>query len=297
MKDCTLIATLPSMNNLKKVIEIFKNPYISEVRFNTGVAISTTIDETLSLLKQLSTDYKKKLWIDIKGRQLRVSKWADPLYSCIELNHDIEVSYPAKVYFRNGDNCNITHINKNKLYVDPLPRHALGAGQSVNIIAKSVMINGYLTEKDKQYLEACKKLKLTNIMASFVETFEDLAEILKIIPQANIVSKIESLKGIEFISKYNVPNLMAARDDLFIECEQSYKILSYLSTIIEKDKNAICASRIFSSLENKETVDMCDFADLTLMYNLGYKKFMLCDNVCNYAFNKAIKGWKEFING
>lgn len=296
-KDCTLIATLPSLNNLNKVIEIFKNPYISEVRFNTGVSIPTPIDTTLELLKQLSIDYNKTLWIDIKGRQLRISKWADPLYSCIELNHYIEVSYPAKVYFRNGDNCNITNVSKNKLFVDPLPKHALGAGQSVNIITNSLIVDGYLTEQDKQYLTLCKKMNITNIMASFVESFDDLSEILKIIPQANVVSKIESLKGIDFISKYNVPNIMAARDDLFIECEQSYKIFTYLKTIIEKDKNAICASRIFSSLENKETVDMSDFADLTLMYHLGYRRFMLCDNICNYAFDKAIQGWEEFING
>ena len=297
-QDCILIATLPSLNNMEKVQRVFENPHISEVRFNTGVQTAYSIEETLEILKKLSMKYNKKLWIDIKGRQLRVTKWADPLYSCIELSHRVQVLYPALVYFRNGDRVNITHIKDgNKLFVDPLPRQALGAGQSVNIIAKDIEIDGYLTEKDKQYLIACRKLDLTHIMASFVETFDDLAQILTILPNSQIVSKIESLKGISFISQYNVPNLMAARDDLYLQSGQDYSMLNHLKTIIERDSKAICASKIFSSLEKRETVDFADFADLELMYSMGYRKFMLCDNVCNYSFIKAIQAWEEFING
>lgn len=297
-KDCMLMATLPSLSNMKKVENVFQNPYISEVRFNTGVQTQYTIKETLEMLRQLSIKHGKKLWIDIKGRQLRVAKWADPLYSCIELNHNVEVSYPAQIYFRNGDRVNITHIKDgNKIFVDPLPREALGAGQSVNIIAKEMKIDGYLTQKDIEYLTACKEMNMPYIMASFMESFEDLQQILSLLPWAQIVSKIESLKGIDFISHYQIPNLMAARDDLYLQSGQSYHMLNYLKAIIERDSNAICASKIFLSLERRETVDFADFADLELMYNMGYKKFMLCDNVCNYSFAKAIQAWEEFING
>lgn len=297
-KDCTLIATISSLNNIENIEKIFNNTHISEVRFNTGVQTPYTLRETLEILKNLSIKYNKKLWIDIKGRQLRVTKWADPLYSCIELNHKVEVLYPAQVYFRNGDRVNITHIKDgNKLFVDPLPRYALGAGQSVNIIAKDIEIDGYLTEKDKLYLKECKKLGIKNIMASFVEKFDDLAEILHILPNARIVSKIESLRGIDFISKkYVLSDLMAARDDLYLQSGEGYNMINHLKTIIAKDSEAICASKIFLSLEKRETADFADFADLELMYNLGYRKFMLCDNICNYCFEKAIKSWEEFIN-
>lgn len=297
-QDCVLIATLPSLNNMDKVQKVFSNPHISEVRFNTGVQTAYSISETLDILKNLSIKYNKKLWIDIKGRQLRVTKWADPLYSCIEISHRVQVLYPAQIYFRNGDRVNITHIKDgNKLFVDPLPRQALGAGQSVNILAKDIEIDGYLTEKDKQYLRVCKKMDLNYIMASFVETFEDLAQILQILPNAQIVSKIESLKGMSFITQYNVPNLMAARDDLYLQSGQNYSMLNHLKTIISRDSGAICASKIFLSLEKRETVDIADFADLKLMYDMGYRKFMLCDNICNYSFEKAIQAWEEFING
>lgn len=298
-KRCKLIATLPSLNNMEKVERVLENPYISEVRFNTGAQTPYSVDKTLNILKALSIKYNKKLWIDIKGRQLRVTKWADPLYECIELSHKVQVLYPAKVYFRNGDRVNITHIRDgNKLFVDPLPRYALGAGQSVNIIAKDIEIEGYLTEKDKLYLKACKNKDIDNIMASFVEQYEDLSEILMILPNAKIVSKIESLKGIDFISKYNVvPNLMAARDDLYLQAGEGYNVIRLLKTIISKDSDAICGSRIFLSLEKRKTPDLADFTDLELMYKIGYRKFMLCDNICNYCFEEAIKSWEEFING
>lgn len=202
------------------------------------------------------------------------------------------------MYFRNGEKVDIAHIKDgNKLYVDPLPKHALGAGQSVNIIAKDIEIEGYLTDKDKQYLTICKKMNLNNIMASFVEKYDDLADIWQIMPNAQIVSKIESLKGIDFILKHNIHDLMAARDDLYLQTGQNYSMLNHLRTIISRDSGAICASRIFMSLEKEETVNFADFADLELMYSMGYRKFMLCDNVCNYAFEQAINAWEEFMNG
>ncbi len=299
MKEkCTLIATLPALNNMSKVEQVFRNSHISEVRFNTGAQTPYSPEETLSLLKGLSTKYRKRLWIDLKGRQLRVIKWADPLYSCIELNHNIQLLYPAKVYFRNGDEVNITHIKDgNKIFVDPLPKYALGAGQSVNIIAEEIEIDGYLTPKDKEYLAVCKRLGLRYIMASFVESFNDLTEIRSFLPHAKIISKIESEKGLELISQYKMSGLMAARDDLYLQTGQNSNMIKHLKTIIKSDPKAICASRIFLSLQKNDTADFADFADLELMYRIGYRRFMLCDNVCNYCFEKAIHAWEDFING
>lgn len=294
-KECSLIATVRLNDDLSKILA---NKYVSAVRFNTGVETYETVNETLNILRKATEFFKKELWIDIKGRQLRVVKWADPMYSCIELNHKVDILYPAQIYFRNSDKVNITHVkNGNKIFIDPLPRQALGAGQSVNIIAKDIIIDGYLTNKDKEFLKLCKEKGINNIMASFVEEYNDLIQIKKYLPSANIISKIESLKGIEFILKNRVSGLMAARDDLYLESGQGYKMLKYLRMIISKDKNAICASKIFTSLEKRNRVDFSDFADLELMYNLGYRKFMLCDNVSNYAFEKAIGAWEEFING
>ena len=186
-------------------------------------------------------------------------------------------------------------INGNEVYVDPLPRHAVGAGQSVNILSNNLEIEGYLTPKDIEYLNICNKFGINNFMASFVEDFDDIADILKIVPNANIVLKIESKKGINLVNGY-LPgaNLMAARDDLYIQT--GLEMMKHLKSIISRDKNAICASRIFMSLEHNEAPDFCDYEDLEYMYALGYRRFMLCDNVCNYAFDRAIEAWKQWIS-
>ena len=295
MKDnCSLLVTLPSLNNKDKILEIFKNPLISAVRFNTGVVSQIPMESALKVLKGLADENHKTLWIDLKGRQLRITKWADPLYEAIELNHEISAQLPAKIVLRGEEPVNITRIDKNKIYVYPIPRHAVGAGQSVNIISPTLKIFGYLTEKDKEVLTICKKEGIFNVMASFVEEESDLDEIRQFLPLASIVCKIESLKGAKFVLNSFGKSLMAARDDLFVECENSYEILKMLELIVSKDPSSICASRIFSSLEKSDKVSLADFCDLELMYKMGYRNFMFCDNICNYSLPKALEAWQEF---
>lgn len=296
MKNLTLIATLPNINDRKKVNDIMSNPNITSARFNTGVNTLMSTYDTVQTLNDISKYYGKDIWLDIKGRQLRITKWADPAYDAIELNHNISIIYPAKIYFRNSSVCNIIRTRGNKILVDEPPRQAVGCGQSVNIIAKDLEIEGYLTSQDIEYLEVARKFGLNKVMASYIEKEEDLLSILSLNSNATIVSKIESLKGLKFIAENNIKNLMAAREDLFIEIGQSIEILKLLKTIIQRDEKAICASRIFSSLEHSPEISLADYSDIALMESIGYKSFMLCDNISNYQFVKAIKAWEKYKN-
>lgn len=295
MKDCKLIATLPSLNNINKVESVFACPFIKEVRYNTGSVSPYSPSATIQMLKTLSEKYQKKLWIDLKGRQLRVIEWGNPMFSCIKLNHEIEVECPAKIYLRNGEFCNIMQVvDGYKLFVDPLPKHAVGAGQSVNILSKNIKVKGYLTEKDIQFIEAAASAGIKSFMLSFAENYEDLADVLKIVKDAELVLKIESEKGIDLV-KQNLPGAryMAARDDLYIQT--GLNMMQHLKTIAETDPTAICASRIFMSLEKSEEPEFCDYEDLEYMYSMGYREYMLCDNICNYALEPAINAWKKWI--
>ena len=163
--------------------------------------------------------------------------------------------------------------------------------------SKNLKIEGYLTEKDKIYLSVCKELGIKNIMASYVEDISDIVEIKMLNDNTDIVCKIESEKGIKNINELDGFNLMAARDDLYLELGNPYYMTYALNRIISEDKNAICASRIFTSLEHHPTISYSDFEDLEKMYEMGYRNFMLCDNVSNYCFDKAIDGWRLFLNG
>lgn len=295
--DCSLIVTLPRIyKNENKIKEIFENELVSSVRLNTGV--NQLIDNKLLLeeLIKLKELYKKIIWLDIKGRQLRINAWADTRYEVVELNHDIEIEYPAYIQFRNGSESEINYTRGNKIILRDPPKEAVGKGQSVNIRAKELVIKGYLTENDKELLELSKQYGLNDIMASFVEDMNDLSEILKINQSANIISKIESLKGIQFINENLYLQLMAARDDLYIETGRNLEIMKYLKLIIAKDPKAICASKIFDSLESSSNVALQDYSDLELMYNMGYRSFMLGDNVSNYKLTLALRAWRDFTN-
>lgn len=297
-KECSLIVTLPKLCSKNEPIikDIFENDSVSSVRLNTGVNQLLENSKLIEELIKLRELYKKIIWLDIKGRQLRINCWADLKYEAIELSHEIELEYPAYIHFRDGSESEICRVRGNNILLSEPPKRAVGKGQSVNIRAKSLEIKGYLTEKDREILELSKQYGFNDIMASFVEEMNDLSEILRINPNANIVSKIESLRGIEFILNNPYLNLMAARDDLYIETGENISILKYLKMIIERDKNAICASKVFDSLENGNKVSLQDYSDLELMYSLGYRSFMLGDDVSNYKLTLALKAWRDFIN-
>ena len=296
-KYCKLIGTLPSLHDVKGIEFMLNSPDIQEVRLNSGVNDLLTPKEMVDKLKKIEDTYKKKVWIDLKGRQLRIESWADPSYEAIELNHEIEIEYPAKIIFRGSNESNIVHTRKNKIVLDRPPERAVGKGQSVNILAKSLNITGYLTDQDKALIEESSKVGLNNYMASFVENNDDLVEILRINPNAEIISKIESMKGMEFVLKQGQYfKLMAARDDLYNETGRNIKILKCLKEIITRDKDAICASRIFSSLNNSNSVELSDYEDLELMYEYGYRNFMLGDEIRGPKLVKALSAWREFKN-
>lgn len=297
MKNCKLIATIPALVNKANVNRVISNPLISGVRWNTGVVSPFSEVETLEKLSSQCKLYNKQFLVDIKGRQLRIKEWGQPLYNVVRLNHSIKIEGKAKVYFRGEEPLNLVYAKGNEIFVDPIPRYAVGAGQSVNILSDNIEIQGYLTPKDIKYLEAARSLNINNILASFIESDKDILDIKLVHPNSNIICKIESKKGIENILNLSGYNLMAARDDLYIELESNPYSMNYsLQRIISQDPSAICASRIFTSLEHSNSISYSDFEDIENMYKMGYRTFMLCDNICNYHFNEAIEGWKLFIN-
>ena len=90
----------------EKIRNIFRCPWIKEVRFNAGVVTLMDVLEVISLLKELSAQYGVKIWIDLKGRQLRIIKWSALQADVVELNHKISLDYdpPAYIFFRGALN-------------------------------------------------------------------------------------------------------------------------------------------------------------------------------------------------
>ncbi len=305
-----LIVSVPQVHQQDLLKEIISCPGVDAVRYNTGMRSAYSPDETVKRLKLACDKASMPLYLDLKGKQLRVVRWANLPDGPIILNHNIKTKLPAKVYFRGDERpCNLIEVvNGNEIFVDPLPSQPVGEGQAVNIISNSLEIEGSLLPVDYKFVEAGVKYGVTRFMLSFVESLDDGLELKKAIRDClpaskkslkdfEIRLKIESEAGVKFVQEVNdfelTPyRLEAARDDLMIHIGVT-NMLKALKEIIKKDPQAICASRLLMGLKEGE-VSMADVSDLELMYRLGYKGFMLSDTISRLHFRQAVEFYTKW---
>jgi pyruvate kinase len=107
-------------------------------------------------------------------------------------------------------------------------------------------------------------------------------KVCDLLPGAEVVLKIESQRGLEFAKRYGAQHgrLMAARGDLYVEVLQPHKVISALRVVIDGDKNAIVASRLFDSLAWQPVPVSADITDAGYLLEIGYRTFMLGDQIC-----------------
>ena len=294
-----LIVTLPAVTN-PDLADIIAHPQVGAVRYNVGMRTPFSPRDTLDKIEKITRIEKKLLWVDLKGRQLRIVRWADPDYGEMELNHSLSVDLPATVVFRGGFRSTIVGIEGNKIYIAPNPKEALGAGQAVNILGRNLVIDGYLTDTDVAYIKAAGELGLNHFMLSFAESESDIASVVNINPKADVVLKIESSLGVSLVNRFDPRQwkncrLMAARDDLMIQLNASPSyMLRAVKRIIERDKTAIAASHLLTSLQHGP-VSAADLSDLYLLYQWGYRDFLLSDTISHYYLPQAFQVWRDLM--
>ncbi len=276
-----IVTMPPYAEHLNEVLEHDK---VSGIRLNTVMPIKGKLEDTLKKINDSTKEKGKDLWIDLKCRQLRIKNFGVPPFTEVELSHEIEVYTPCKAYFsERGEEATVLEVEGNKLIMKEGPRRVVGPGESVTITHPTLKIKGYLTEGDKKYIDNCNKLGINKFMLSFVEQKEDIEELLKYSPNAEIISKIESKKGLDFVkdfSKNSKNRLMAARGDLYMQLHWPHKIIDVLENILYKDESAIVASRILDSLSNNSEPTCEDIGDLDNLLRMGYKTVMFGDYVC-----------------
>ncbi|NHI92420.1 MAG: hypothetical protein EAX96_07940 [Candidatus Lokiarchaeota archaeon] len=278
----------PDVSYLKDIIS---HSMVSGIRFNTAIPFEIPKRKILYQFKKKI--FPKKLWVDLKCRELRIKEQVTIPNDLIELNHQIEIKTPTIMYYNEGEKYLVIDeiINGNKLKIR-IPKNApndfkicFGKSASVNI-PEVQKIYGYLTDNDREYIQAALENDIHDFMISYVEDPSDIKEVLELDPNASIIAKIESEKGLEFVkSHYNdfkeKVHLMVARGDLYIELDRPHKILNAMKIIIEKDPDAIAASRILLSVLNSEQIPNCtDICDIGFILQLGYKNLLLGDHVC-----------------
>jgi pyruvate kinase len=273
----TAIVTVPPYATF--LDEVARHPLVSGFRLNTVMPLKETPREVLAHLSKLG----QPLWVDLKGRQLRVVTAAMPPFTDIKLSHRIKVNTPVDAYFSDAnERARVAAVHGDRLIMEDGPRRMVGPGESVNIIDPSLEIEGTLTETDKAYLAAMKDLGLTKVMLSYVEAPEDAQEVRDLLPGAEVVLKIETQRGLEFAKRYGnqYGRLMAARGDLYVEVLHPHKIISAIRVAIYGDEKAILASRLFESLAWQPVPVSADITDAAYLLELGYRTFMLGDQVC-----------------
>jgi len=301
--------------------ELSVNKKVAGLRLNTVMPVKGTVrDQLKHLMKYIGF---KDLWIDLKCRQIRVSRGSEfynkprkprsykidgktivcdpsdprvygdvvtPPWAVIKIDHKIKVDLsrgPIKVYFNDGYTVArlVEIIDGDQLVMLDGPERVVGAGESINIVDPSLEIEGFFTGLDEEYIREASSLGLHKYMLSFVEEDSDIEKVLALDPKAEIVAKIESERGLEWVRsgykkfKDNV-RLMSARGDLYVEVTRPDKILMALKTIVDADPQAILASRILTSLRNGPRPTCSDITDVYAMLKMGYHNFMVGDDIC-----------------
>jgi pyruvate kinase len=259
--------------------EIVCNPLVSGLRLNTVMPVKGGPQDALERLSNLG----KPLWVDLKGRQLRVVGGAVPPFTEVRISHRIRVDTPADVFFSDGsDRGRIVAVDGDRLILADGPRRMIGPGESVNIPHASLEVEGVLTGNDRLYLEAMPAFGLKQVMLSYVEAASDVEAVRALLPDAELILKIESRRGLAFARRNGnrCGRLAAARGDLFVELTRPHQLPQAMEEVIRADPAAIAASRIFDGMAREPVPSSAEIGDFALLLRQGYRTFMLGDAVC-----------------
>lgn len=246
------------------------------------------LEEELKLLAGFGLT--NPLFYDIKGRQLRVVDVHDnPRYLDLTLNHPINVDTPTPVLFKAGsDRALLREVTEGgrRLIFDGGPKYLVRPGESLHIRHPSLQVGGQqFTDAEKDKIARVRQAGFQRYFLSYVESQADVDEFQELVgPEAEIWLKIESKRGLEYVrQEWRLrPNLtlVAARGDLYVEIDRPHDIMDALKLIIAADPRACVASRMFLSIVTQPVPECCDFLELAWLYDIGYRRMMLCDEIC-----------------
>ena len=259
--------------------ELAAHPLVCGLRLNTVMPLAEPPAAALERLARLGPP----LWVDLKGRQLRVTAAAVPPFTEVRISHRIRVPVPADAFFHDGrEHARVVAVDGDRLILEDGPRRVVGPGESVNVVHPALEIEGTLTETDRAYLEAMKEASLHRVMLSFVERPEDAEEVRALLPGAELLLKVESRRGLAFARAHGTAqgHLVAARGDLYVEIGKPHRIVGALRAVIAADPEAVAASRLFPSLARHPVPECAEIADAAFLLALGYRTFLLGDEVC-----------------
>jgi len=313
MENIKLMATLwPTFPHFE---EFANDTRLSGVRLNSAMVKVDDIRDLLQVSKDLNCQVP--LYFDIKGNQLRVIEdYSDDDHLEVEINHPIDVRTPTPVVFKAGEDvAELKEVkNQTRLIFEGGPQYLVFPNESLHIRDPSLRVYGpTFLEHEIAKIEKAKQAGFDRFYLSYVQSQRDVDEFREFVGDAEVVLKIEDEKGLKYVAneykKQDNTWLLAARGDLFVEVNRPHQVTEAVKLIIDKDPEAGVGSRILLSLINKEyynpidsdgklelgkdgkpiilhrimlnPVPSCaDISDIAWLYDIGYRKMMLCDEIC-----------------
>lgn len=257
------------------------------IRLNSAMMSATDLDAELDIVHKHPSAVP--LYFDIKGRQMRVTDvdLDNDRFLDMTINHPIEVETPVPVLFKAGaDSALLVEVTDGgrRLIFEGGPQFMVRPGESLHIRHPSLRVRGSLfTDEEKKKIEKVRAAGIDRWFLSYVEEERDLDEFRELIGVGEVRLKIESPKGLSFAARWkrrNGYNLVLARGDLYVELERPHEILEATKMLIAKDPGAIVGSRILLSTFHEPVPSCADFSELAWLYDIGYRRFLLCDEMC-----------------
>lgn len=296
---------------------------LSGIRLNSAMMSHPELDKELDILRDLKPTVP--CYFDIKGRQLRVAEVLDnPQYLDIRLNHPVSgITLPVVVLLKAGGDAGlVTFISEDgyRLTFGANPQFSVRTGESVCIKDKGLVVGFPLFTHAE--VEKIAKVKASGLIhkwyLSYVEEEEDVDALRGLIGDDDeILLKIESQRGLDFVKRYNPAlfprtRLVAACGDLYVEMDKPHQTLGAIESIVRADSRAIAGSRMMLSTMRSPTTylqkqiemtvdknpslagilpllksscepavpDLADFAQLSWLWSVDYKAMLLCDEIC-----------------
>jgi pyruvate kinase len=294
-RDLHFLVTLcPSMPHFARFATDYR---LSGIRINSAQMYTYELDSEIEAISKVKNPVP--LFYDIKGMQLRVEEVVDNP-DCLEMrsNHPIKVNLPTEVLFKaEQDSATLVEIKDGNLLIfEGGPKWMVRKGESFHIRHPSLEVGGdTFTPGEKEKIAKVRAAGFTRYCLSYVQKQRHVDEFAELVGKdSDIVLKIEDPKGLRYVAeeykwKKN-RHLMAARGDLFVEVNKPHDIIAAMKTIIGADPGAWVGSRLLLSVipqrgpDGKYLADTgpscADFSDIAWLYEIGYRKMLLCDELC-----------------
>lgn len=300
-----LVTLLPSFPHFS---QFATDNRLAGVRLNSAMLSGVDVDQEFALIPNVPT---VPLYFDIKGRQLRVTEVHDnPDALDISINHPISVQTPTPVLFKGGeDDALLIEVSEGgyRLKFHRGPQYLVKAGESLHIRDASLEVGGdQFVPQELEKIEKVKQAGISRWFLSYVESKRDVDEFLELVGKnAEVMLKIESKKGLQYVArefkKRDNLKLVAAKGDMYVELNRPHQILAAQKLIISKDPQANAGSRMMLSVIKKvpeikigpdteqqivwkiipnPVPSNADFEQIAWLYDIGYRSFMLCDELC-----------------